>query len=102
MFPGKHPFLKALPVELPGASGTVAIVILRNRTIGPARGALHQDRTRGHDAAGEDEMMFRSPDGAVHVNAYVRNRHDSHLTEARPLLARLSRDLSAIVECYDS
>ena len=35
MLPGKHPSLKALPVELPRASGTVAIVTLGNRTLSP-------------------------------------------------------------------
>jgi DNA-binding transcriptional LysR family regulator len=33
--PGKHPWLKALPVELPNAYGTTAIITLRNRTLSP-------------------------------------------------------------------
>jgi DNA-binding transcriptional LysR family regulator len=32
---GKHPALKALPVELPNTAGTIAIVTLRNRTLSP-------------------------------------------------------------------
>jgi DNA-binding transcriptional LysR family regulator len=35
MLPGKHPSLKALPVELSHSRGTVAIVTLRNRTLSP-------------------------------------------------------------------
>jgi DNA-binding transcriptional LysR family regulator len=35
MFPGKHPLLKALPVELHNARGTVAIITLKNRTLSP-------------------------------------------------------------------
>jgi DNA-binding transcriptional LysR family regulator len=33
--PGRHPTLKALPVELPNARGTIAIVTLRQRTLSP-------------------------------------------------------------------
>jgi DNA-binding transcriptional LysR family regulator len=33
--PGKHPSLRSLPVELPNARGTVAIITLKNRTISP-------------------------------------------------------------------
>jgi DNA-binding transcriptional LysR family regulator len=32
---GKHPSLKALPVELPNTAGMIAIVTLRNRTLSP-------------------------------------------------------------------
>ena len=35
MLPGKHPWLKALPVELPNARGSIAIVTLKNRTLSP-------------------------------------------------------------------
>jgi DNA-binding transcriptional LysR family regulator len=35
MLPGKHPWLKALPVELSNARGTIAIITLRNRTLSP-------------------------------------------------------------------
>ena len=35
MLPGKHPSLKALPVELPNARGTIAIITLKNRTLSP-------------------------------------------------------------------
>ncbi len=38
MLPGKHPSLKALPVELPNARGTVAIITLKNRTLSPLAG----------------------------------------------------------------
>jgi DNA-binding transcriptional LysR family regulator len=43
--PGKHSSLKALPVELPNARGTIAIVTLRNRTLSPLA-ALFIDRLR--------------------------------------------------------
>jgi DNA-binding transcriptional LysR family regulator len=33
--PGKHPTLKALPVELSNARGTIAIITLKNRTLSP-------------------------------------------------------------------
>src|SRR5215467_6233320 len=35
LFPGKHPSLKALPVKLDNASGTIAIITLKNRTLSP-------------------------------------------------------------------
>ncbi len=35
MLPGKHPWLKALPVELSNARGTIAIITLKNRTLSP-------------------------------------------------------------------
>jgi DNA-binding transcriptional LysR family regulator len=35
MLPGKHPWLKALPVELANARGTIAIITLKNRTLSP-------------------------------------------------------------------
>lgn len=35
MLPGKHPLLRALPVELPNARGTIAIITLKNRTLSP-------------------------------------------------------------------
>jgi DNA-binding transcriptional LysR family regulator len=35
MHPGKHPSLKALPVEFPNAPGTVAVLTLKNRTLSP-------------------------------------------------------------------
>jgi len=35
LLPGKHPSLKALPVEFPNAPRTVAILTLRNRTLSP-------------------------------------------------------------------
>jgi DNA-binding transcriptional LysR family regulator len=35
MLPGKHPSVKALPVELPYVRGTIAIVTLRDRTLSP-------------------------------------------------------------------
>jgi DNA-binding transcriptional LysR family regulator len=33
--PLKHPWLKALPVELPAARSPIAIVTLKNRTLSP-------------------------------------------------------------------
>ena len=35
MLPGKHPWLKALPVELANAHGTIAIITLKNRMLSP-------------------------------------------------------------------
>jgi DNA-binding transcriptional LysR family regulator len=35
LLPGKHPSLKALPVEFPNAPRTMAILTLRNRTLSP-------------------------------------------------------------------
>ena len=35
MLPGKHPWLKALPIELAKARGTIAIITLKNRTLSP-------------------------------------------------------------------
>jgi DNA-binding transcriptional LysR family regulator len=35
MLPGKHPWLKTLPVELASARGTIAIITLKNRTLSP-------------------------------------------------------------------
>ena len=35
MLPGKHPWLKALPVDLANARGTIAIITLKNRTLSP-------------------------------------------------------------------
>ncbi len=35
MLPGRHPSLKALPVELDNARGKIAIVTLKNRTLSP-------------------------------------------------------------------
>jgi hypothetical protein len=35
MLPNKHPWLKALPVELANARGTIAIITLKNRTLSP-------------------------------------------------------------------
>jgi hypothetical protein len=35
MLPGKHPWLKTLPVELANARGTIAIITLKNRTLSP-------------------------------------------------------------------
>jgi DNA-binding transcriptional LysR family regulator len=35
MLPGKHPTLRALPVELSNARGSVAIITLKNRTLSP-------------------------------------------------------------------
>jgi DNA-binding transcriptional LysR family regulator len=35
MLPGKHPSLKALPVELANAEGSMAIITLKNRTLSP-------------------------------------------------------------------
>jgi len=35
MLPRKHPSLRAVPVELPNARGTVAIITLKNRTLSP-------------------------------------------------------------------
>jgi DNA-binding transcriptional LysR family regulator len=35
MLPGKHPSLKALPVDLANARGTIAIITLKNRTLSP-------------------------------------------------------------------
>ena len=35
MFLGKHPSLRALPVKLDNASGTIAIITLKNRTLSP-------------------------------------------------------------------
>jgi DNA-binding transcriptional LysR family regulator len=35
MLPGKHSSLKALPVELDSARGTIAIITLKNRTLSP-------------------------------------------------------------------
>jgi DNA-binding transcriptional LysR family regulator len=35
MLPRKHPWLKALPVELANARGTIAIITLKNRTLSP-------------------------------------------------------------------
>jgi hypothetical protein len=33
--PGKHPSIKALPVELTNARGTIGIIMLRNRSLSP-------------------------------------------------------------------
>ena len=35
MLPGRHPSLKALPIELHNARGTMAIITLKNRTLSP-------------------------------------------------------------------
>jgi DNA-binding transcriptional LysR family regulator len=35
MLPRRHPSLKALPVELANARGTIAIITLKNRTLSP-------------------------------------------------------------------
>ena len=35
MLPGRHPSLKALPVELTNARGTIALITLKNRTLSP-------------------------------------------------------------------
>jgi DNA-binding transcriptional LysR family regulator len=35
MLPHKHPTLRALPIDLPNARGTIAIITLKNRTLSP-------------------------------------------------------------------
>jgi hypothetical protein len=35
-FPGRHPFIKELPVKLPNTSGPVAVFTLKSRSLPPA------------------------------------------------------------------
>jgi hypothetical protein len=35
MQPGRHPTLKALPVDLANARGTIGLIALKNRTLSP-------------------------------------------------------------------
>jgi hypothetical protein len=58
MLPSRHPSLKALPVALDNARGTIAITTLRNRTLSPLAELFHQDHPCGGEVTGQGEMIF--------------------------------------------
>ena len=72
----KHPWLKALPVELPATQKPISIVTLKNRTLSPVAELFISLCARGGKAAGQrpyaerpSNRMLWNPQFAVHVRS---------------------------------
>jgi DNA-binding transcriptional LysR family regulator len=60
MLPDRHPTLKALPVELENARGTIAIITLKNRTLSPLAELFIKTTRAVVKPLAKGEMMSRS------------------------------------------